>query len=127
MVLSSVTDRDRRAVSRAALCKIQLDRVDHPLAANLLPVLERRTGRIVINAFAHPREVSYASIHGGPFPATSDSRFFCYQGLPDELLPEALQRDNPRGIWRLTDGQLSLGEISQDLEIPSPVCECDSI
>jgi NADP-dependent aldehyde dehydrogenase len=120
---------------------IQLDRVDHPLAANLLPVLERRTGRIVINAFAHPQEVSYASIHGGPFPATSDSRFtsvgmssierflrpVCYQGFPDELLPEALQHDNPRGIWRLTDGQLSLAAISQDLEIPSLVCECDSI
>jgi alpha-ketoglutaric semialdehyde dehydrogenase len=31
----------------------------------------------------------------------------CYQGFPDDLLPEALQRDNPRGIWRLTDGELS--------------------
>jgi hypothetical protein len=31
----------------------------------------------------------------------------CYQGFPDDLLPESLQRDNPRGIWRLTDGELS--------------------
>jgi NADP-dependent aldehyde dehydrogenase len=86
-----------------------------------LPVLERRTGRIVINAFAHPQEVSNASIHGGPFPATSDSRFtsvgttsierflrpVCYQGFPDDLLPEALKRDNPRGIWRVIDGDLA--------------------
>jgi hypothetical protein len=50
--------------------------------------------RIVVNAFAHPQEVSYASVHGGLFPATSDSRFtsvglnaierflrpVCYQG-----------------------------------------------
>ncbi|KJK21111.1 2,5-dioxovalerate dehydrogenase [Burkholderiaceae bacterium 16] len=100
---------------------MQIDRADHALAARLLPVLERRTGRIVINAFAHPQEVSYASIHGGPFPATSDGRFtsvgmssierflrpVCYQGFPDELLPEALKHDNPRGIWRLTDGELS--------------------
>jgi alpha-ketoglutaric semialdehyde dehydrogenase len=34
-------------------------------------------------------------------------RPICHQGFPDELLPEALQRDNPRGIWRLNDGELS--------------------
>ena len=100
---------------------MQIDQPDHPLAARLLPILERRTGRIVINAFAHPQEVSYASIHGGPFPATSDSRFtsvgmsaierflrpVCYQGFPDDLLPEALKHDNPRDLWRLVDGELS--------------------
>lgn len=100
---------------------MHVDSSDHPLAARILPMLERRTGRVVINAFAHPQEVSYASIHGGPFPATSDSRFtsvgmsaierflrpVCYQGFPDELLPEALREANPLGIWRLTDGELS--------------------
>ncbi|CAG9183046.1 aldehyde dehydrogenase (NADP(+)) [Cupriavidus pampae] len=100
---------------------MHLERADHALATRLLPILERRTGRIVINAFAHPQEVSYATIHGGPFPATSDSRFtsvgmgaierflrpVTYQGFPDELLPEALQRANPRGLWRLNDGELS--------------------
>lgn len=100
---------------------MQLDQPDHALAARLLPILERRTGRIVVNAFAHPQEVSYASIHGGPFPATSDSRFtsvgmssierflrpVCYQGFPDDLLPEALKHDNPRDLWRVVDGELS--------------------
>jgi 2,5-dioxopentanoate dehydrogenase len=100
---------------------MQIDEADYPTAARLLPLLERRTGRVVINAFAHPQEVSYASIHGGPFPATSDSRFtsvgmsaierflrpVSYQGFPDELLPEALQHDNPAGIWRVTDGELA--------------------
>lgn len=100
---------------------MHIERADHALAARLLPILERRTGRIVINAFAHPQEVSYATTHGGPFPATSDSRFtsvgmgaierflrpVTYQGFPDALLPEALQHDNPRGIWRLNDGELS--------------------
>jgi 2,5-dioxopentanoate dehydrogenase len=98
---------------------LQIDQPDHELAARLLPILERRTGRIVVNAFSHPQEVSYASIHGGPFPATSDSRFtsvgmssierflrpVCYQGFPDELLPEALKRDNPCALWRLVDGE----------------------
>jgi alpha-ketoglutaric semialdehyde dehydrogenase len=63
--------------------------------------------------------VSRASIHGGPFPATSDSRFtsvgmsaierflrpVCYQGFPDDLLPEALREANPLGLPRLVDGQ----------------------
>jgi NADP-dependent aldehyde dehydrogenase len=31
----------------------------------------------------------------------------CYQGFPDELLPEALKLDNPLGIWRLVDGEPS--------------------
>ncbi|MFJ2991299.1 aldehyde dehydrogenase (NADP(+)) [Pandoraea sp. NPDC087047] len=100
---------------------MQIDEDDFELASCLLPTLERRTGRIVINAFAHPQEVSYASIHGGPFPATSDSRFtsvgmtsierflrpVCYQGFPDALLPEALKHGNPRALWRLTFGELS--------------------
>ncbi|GGC97933.1 aldehyde dehydrogenase (NADP(+)) [Undibacterium terreum] len=100
---------------------MQIDSADYPAATRLLPLLERRTGRIVINAFAHPQEVSHASIHGGPFPATSDSRFtsvgmsaierflrpVCYQGFPDEMLPEALQHENPLGIWRLVDGELA--------------------
>lgn len=100
---------------------MQIDKKDHSLAARLLPILERRTGRIVINAFSHPQEVSYASIHGGPFPATSDSRFtsvgmssierflrpVSYQGFPDELLPEALKYDNPLDLWRVTDGELA--------------------
>lgn len=31
----------------------------------------------------------------------------CYQGFPDKLLPEALRDNNPCGIWRLTDGEMS--------------------
>jgi NADP-dependent aldehyde dehydrogenase len=59
-------------------------------------------------------------VHGGPFPATSDSRStsvgataidrflrpVCYQGLPADLLPEALRDDNPLGLARVLDGDL---------------------
>ena len=59
--------------------------------------------------------------HGGPYPATTDSRFSAvgihsikrflrpvsYQNTPDELLPIALQNANPVGIMRLVDGQYS--------------------
>jgi NADP-dependent aldehyde dehydrogenase len=59
-------------------------------------------------------------VHGGPFPATSDSRStsvgasaidrflrpVCYQDLPSFLMPAALQDGNPLGLWRLHDGEL---------------------
>jgi NADP-dependent aldehyde dehydrogenase len=104
---------------------MHIDRGDFTVAARLLPVLERLTGRIVVNAFAHPQEVSFAAIHGGPFPATSDSRFtsvgmsaierflrpVCYQGFPDELLPEPLKQANPLGLPRLVDGDIVLGKV----------------
>lgn len=97
---------------------MHVDRHDFSLAQRLLPILERRTGRIVINAFSHPQEVSYASIHSGPFPATSDCRFtsvgmtsierflrpVCYQGFPDELLPGTLRDANPMNLPRNVDG-----------------------
>lgn len=98
---------------------MHLEQEDLPIARRLLPVLERRTGRVVVNAFSHPQEVSFASIHGGPFPATSDSRFtsvgltsierflrpVSYQGFPDELLPEPLRQANPLCLPRLVDGR----------------------
>ena len=33
----------------------------------------------------------------------------CYQDLPDELLPAALQRANPLALWRLVDGDMTKG------------------
>jgi NADP-dependent aldehyde dehydrogenase len=100
---------------------MHIDESDHGDAARLLPILERRTGRIVVNAFAQPQEVGHATIHGGPFPATTDSRFtsvgmdaidrflrpVTYQGFPDALLPDALAADNPLGLSRLVDGHLT--------------------
>lgn len=102
---------------------LHMDDADVRMAQQMVPILERRTGRIIINAFSHPQEVSNASIHGGPFPATTDSRFtsvgmtaidrfvrpVCYQGFPDALLPESLQEGNPLGLSRLVDGELQAG------------------
>jgi NADP-dependent aldehyde dehydrogenase len=123
-LLVNVKDEDEllavaRSLKGQLSAAIQLDECDMPLAHRLLPVLERRTGRIVVNAFAHPQEVSFATIHGGPFPATSDSRFtsvgmtsierflrpVSYQGFPDALLPESLREFDPLGLPRLVDGQ----------------------
>ena len=99
---------------------LQLDAADHALARTLLPTLERKAGRILVNGFPTGVEVAYAMVHGGPFPATSDSRStsvgasaidrfvrpVCYQDLPGALLPAALQDGNPLGLTRLVDGAL---------------------
>src|SRR5476649_2981382 len=53
---------------------LQMESDDVPLARRLLPILERKAGRILANGFPTGVEVSYAMVHGGPYPATSDSR-----------------------------------------------------
>ncbi len=98
---------------------LQLDDADVDAARPLLPLLERRAGRILANGWPTGVEVSPAMVHGGPFPATSDprgtsvgtaaiERFLrpvCYQDLPDALLPRAVARGNPLGLPRLVDGE----------------------
>jgi NADP-dependent aldehyde dehydrogenase len=87
---------------------------DHAMAARLLPTLERKAGRVLANGWPTGVEVSHAMVHGGPFPATSDSRStsvgtlaierflrpVCYQDLPDALLPAPLRNDAPKGPHR---------------------------
>jgi NADP-dependent aldehyde dehydrogenase len=85
---------------------LQLDEGDYADAQALLPVLERKVGRILANGFPTGVEVSTAMVHGGPFPATADGRStsvgtgainrflrpVCYQNLAQALLPVELRR-----------------------------------
>jgi NADP-dependent aldehyde dehydrogenase len=98
---------------------LQIDADDEAAAAEVLPLLERKAGRILANGWPTGVEVSHAMVHGGPFPATSDGRTtsvgtlaierflrpVCYQDLPVGLLPAALKRDNPLGLSRRVDGR----------------------
>jgi len=98
---------------------VQADADDHAQARTLLTVLERKAGRVLFNGYPTGVEVSFAMVHGGPYPATSDTRAtsvgasaidrflrpVCYQNLPADLLPPALQDANPLGLWRLKDGE----------------------
>jgi len=100
---------------------LQIDPEDYAAARALLPVLERKVGRILANGYPTGVEVSTAMVHGGPFPSTADgrstsvgtgaiSRFLrpvCYQNMPAELLPEVLRDGNPLGTWRRRDGALT--------------------
>lgn len=89
--------------------------------APLIRQLERKVGRIVVNSVPTGVEVSPAMQHGGPYPASTDSRStsigtasmdrfarpVCYQGFPAFALPDALRDANPLTIWRLVDGALT--------------------
>jgi NADP-dependent aldehyde dehydrogenase len=89
--------------------------------AELLVVLRRKAGRLVVNGFPTGVEVCHAMHHGGPYPATTDARAtsvgtaaitrfarpVSFQDFPDAALPEELRRANPRGIVRLVDGVLT--------------------
>ena len=89
--------------------------------AEVVPVLEQKAGRLLLNGYPTGVEVCDAMVHGGPYPATSDARGtsvgtlaidrflrpVCYQNYPDSLLPDALKNANPLGIQRLVNGESS--------------------
>jgi NADP-dependent aldehyde dehydrogenase len=91
---------------------------DKRIAQRLLPVLERKAGRILVNGWPTGVEVGHAMVHGGPFPATSDSRTtsvgslairrflrpVCYQDFPTDLLPEELRGENGSKFPKLLNG-----------------------
>ena len=86
-------------------CTLHLDAEDTALGQSLLPILERKAGRILANGFPTGVEVANAMVHGGPYPASTNFgatsvgtlsirrwlRPVCYQNLPDALLPEDLR------------------------------------
>lgn len=85
--------------------------------ADVQRCLVERAGRLVFNGLPTGLAVTHATHHGGPHPATTDvlhtsvgatalRRFLrpvCYQDAPQEVLPAALQDDNPLGIPRRID------------------------
>ena len=85
---------------------------------DLIQVLEQKAGRLTINGYPTGVEVCHSMVHGGPYPATTDSRStsvgtdaikrfvrpVCYQSFPNALLPDELKDGNPLNIWRLVNG-----------------------
>lgn len=85
----------------------------------LIDQLSAITGRIILNGVPTGVEVCAAMQHGGPYPATSDSRFtsvgtaavrrfvrpLSWQNWHPELLPEELKDGNPLQIWRMVNQQ----------------------
>jgi NADP-dependent aldehyde dehydrogenase len=95
------------------------DEADLAQCAPLVSQLEQKAGRLLLNGYPTGVEVCDAMVHGGPYPATSDTRGtsvgtlaidrflrpVCYQNYPDALLPAPLKNSNPLRIARLVDGR----------------------
>ena len=83
-------------------CTLHLDDADTDLGRALLPILERKAGRVLANGFPTGVEVVDAQVHGGPYPASTNFgatsvgtlsirrwlRPVAYQNLPAALLPQ---------------------------------------
>ncbi len=107
-----VTVRDAAQMTEVAqslqgqlTCTLHLDEADTAQAQALMPILERKAGRILANGFPTGVEVLDSQVHGGPYPASTNFgatsvgtmsirrwlRPVAYQNLPDALLPADLR------------------------------------
>ncbi len=80
---------------------LHMDEADTDVAARLMPVIERKAGRLIANGYPTGVEVCDAMVHGGPYPASTNFgatsvgtlairrwlRPVSYQAMPDALLP----------------------------------------
>jgi NADP-dependent aldehyde dehydrogenase len=94
-----------RSLEGQLTCTLHMDDADTELAGRLLPVLERKAGRILANGFPTGVEVCDSMVHGGPYPASTNfgatsvgtlsiRRFLrpvCYQNMPTDVLPKDLR------------------------------------
>ncbi|MGB8193745.1 MAG: aldehyde dehydrogenase (NADP(+)) [Chitinophagaceae bacterium] len=101
----------------STLMATEKDIVDN---AALVETVKNICGRFILNGVPTGVEVCISMQHGGPFPATTDSRFtsvgadaikrfarpMAYQNWPDNLLPDELKNANPLGIWRMVNDEL---------------------
>lgn len=90
-----------KSIQGQLTCTIHMHEADTEQAKSLMPIVERKAGRVLINGFPTGVEVADSMVHGGPYPASTNfgatsvgtlsiRRFLrpvCYQNLPDALLP----------------------------------------
>lgn len=95
-----------RSLQGQLTCTLHLDDADVDLARALMPVLERKAGRLLANGFPTGVEVVDAQVHGGPYPASTNFgatsvgtmsirrwlRPVAYQNMPAALLPDDWSR-----------------------------------
>jgi NADP-dependent aldehyde dehydrogenase len=91
-----------RSLHGQLTCTLHLDAGDTEQGRALMPVLERKAGRVLANGFPTGVEVADSMVHGGPYPASTNfgatsvgtlsiRRFLrpvCYQNMPADLLPD---------------------------------------
>lgn len=91
----------------------------------LVEAVKNICGRFILNGVPTGVEVCLSMQHGGPFPATTDSRFtsvgadgikrfarpIAFQNWENKLLPDELKNENPLNIWRTVNNQLTKEKI----------------
>jgi 2,5-dioxopentanoate dehydrogenase len=91
----------------------------------LIEAVKNICGRFILNNVPTGVEVCLSMHHGGPYPATTDARFtsvgadgikrfarpVSYQNWGNNLLPDELKNENPLGIWRTVNNELTNGEV----------------
>ncbi|HMI78540.1 MAG TPA: aldehyde dehydrogenase (NADP(+)) [Ferruginibacter sp.] len=93
----------------------------------LVEAVKNICGRFILNSVPTGVEVCLSMQHGGPFPASTDSRFtsvgadgirrfarpIAFQNWSNNLLPDELKNENPLGIWRTVNNELSNAAVPQ--------------
>ena len=93
--------------------------------AELVEDIKNICGRLILNGPPTGVDVCLSMQHGGPFPATTDSRFtavgadgikrfarpICFQNWSNDLLPDELKNENPLKIWRMINNEITNGSI----------------
>jgi NADP-dependent aldehyde dehydrogenase len=93
--------------------------------SGVISALQNRVGRVIFNGVPTGVEVCPSMLHGGPYPASTDSRFtavgihsikrwvrpLSYQDWPNNLLPDELKNGNPLDIFRLLNNQQTKSKI----------------
>ena len=130
LLVTAKDEADLAALARALdgqlTATLQGNAADLAAAGGLVALLEKHSGRLIVNGWPTGVEVCPAMHHGGPYPATSDSRFtsvgtaalerfvrpICYQNFPEDLLPVPLRNRNTLGILRLVNGQFTREDVT---------------
>jgi 2,5-dioxopentanoate dehydrogenase len=106
-------------------CTLWASETEMDAAGELADILREKCGRLLFAGVPTGVEVSPAMTHGGPFPATTDSRStsvgpyaikrfarpITFQAAPQALLPEVLKDQNPGAVWRMINSRLTQNSI----------------
>ena len=93
---------------------------------HLLQTATSIAGRVLLNGVPTGVEVCDSMVHGGPYPASTDSRFtavgvkavkrwlrpISFQNWTDHLLPDYLKNKNKLGIWRTINGEFTKSDVN---------------
>ena len=91
----------------------------------LVEAVKNICGRFILNNVPTGVEVCLSMHHGGPFPSCTDSRFtavgadgikrfarpIAFQNWSNHLLPDELKNENPLGIWRTINNELTKASV----------------